>query len=125
MMEKQAERKECVFKSMNKMIDEMKEHVARTQKIQYPEQLTVAQIYSVVGNCLAAACKESFGKCEEDCPKNFNKDDISMDTFILLSRLKEDGFISVEYADALFESLLRIRPDLKFMVEKDKELGLL
>ena len=107
------------------MINEMKGHIAKTQNIQYPEQLTVAKIYYIAGNCLAEACKQKFGKCELDCPKEFNKDDISMDTFIMLSRLKEDGFISQEYADSLFESLLRIRPDLKFLVEKDKELGLL
>jgi hypothetical protein len=110
---------------MEKMINEMKEQIAKTQKIKYPEQLTVAQIYYLVGRCLAEACRQKFGKCELDCPKEFNKDDINMDAFILLSGLKEDGFISQEYDDALFDSLLKIRPDLKIMVEKDKEVGLL
>lgn len=117
--------RECVHKAMKKMINEMKEQITKTQNIQYPEQLTVAKIYYIAGNCLAEACRQKFGKCELDCPKEFNKDDISRDTFIMLSRLKEDGFIPQEYADALFESLLRIRTDLKFLVEKDKEVGLL
>lgn len=117
--------KECVHRAIEKMINEMKEHIVKTQNIQYPEQLTVAQIYYVAGKCLAEACRQKFGKCELECPKEFNKDDIAMDTFIMMSRLREDSFISQEYADALFESLLRIRPDLKFLVEKDKEIGLL
>jgi hypothetical protein len=48
-----------------------------------------------------------------------------MDTFILLSRLKEDGYISEEYADKLFEGLIKMKPGLEAQVRQDKGRGLL
>jgi hypothetical protein len=118
---------ECAYKAVIDMIEKMKEEIARTQNISYPAQIRVAEIYYVVADTLAEACKIFHGKKQEHCSarETDKKIDVSMDTFILLSRLKEDGFISEEYANKLFEGLIKMKPELESQARQDKEKGLI
>jgi len=118
---------ECAYKAVMDMIEKMKEEIVRVQNISYPEQIRVAEIYYVVADTLSEACEVFHGKKQEHCSaKDTDKKiDVSMDTFILLSRLKEDGYISEEYADKLFEGLIKMKPGLEAQVRQDKGRGLL
>jgi hypothetical protein len=118
---------ECAYKAIMDMIEKMKEDIAKTQNISYPEQIRVAEIYYVVAHTLSEACRVFHGKKQEHCSakETDKKIDVSMDTFILLSRLKEDGFISEEYANKLFEGLIKMKPELEAQVRQDREKGLL
>jgi hypothetical protein len=118
---------ECAYKAILDMIEKMKEEISKKQNIPYPEQIRVAKIYYVVADTLAEACKIFHGKRQEHCSaKEIDKKfDVSMDTFILLSRLKEDGFISEEYANKLFEGLIKMKPELEAKVRQDREIGLI
>jgi len=117
---------ECVFEAVQKMINEMKEQVAKTQNIQYPEQIRVAEIYNVVARNLAVACKKQYGKIDNcKAPADVKNDEITMDTFIMLTQLKQDGLISEEYFEDLFEGLIKMKPELESQVRSDREKGLL
>ena len=117
---------ECVYEAVQKMVKEMKEQVARTQNIQYIEQLRVAEIYNVVANNLAVACRKKYGKIDNcQAPPDVKNQEITMDTFIMLSQLKQDGLISEEYFEGLFEGLIKMKPELESQVRADKEKGLL
>lgn len=118
-------KKECVYKAIMEMIQRMKEDVVKRQSIAYPEQVEIAKIYYIVADTLAEACKLAHGKRPEHCKAKEGKADVSYDTFILLKQLKEDGYISEEYANKLFVSLVKMKPELKETVEKDRERGLL
>jgi hypothetical protein len=118
---------ECVFKAVKKTVQKMKEEIAKTQNIQYPEQIVVAKIYDIVASQLAKACRENFKIKKENCvDSNPNKHHpISIDTFLLLKQLNDDKLITEEYKNTLFDTLLKIDPSLKGRVEKDRESGFL
>lgn len=118
---------ECVYQAIQEMIKRMKEDIAKTQNVQYSEQIVVAEIYNVVANNLAEACRVFHKGKKQDCaaPDKLKNAEITLDTFILLKQLREDNAISEEYADQLFESLLKINPAIKDQVEKDRASGLI
>ena len=119
-------RTECIFKAVENMIKKMKEEIIKTQNIAYPEQLTVAGIYNVTASTLAEACRKNFNIALDNCVEKENHKDIqvSVDTFILLKTMLDDGLINEEYKNKIFEMLLKMNPDLKEKVEKDKALGI-
>ena len=118
---------ECVHKAIYDMIEQMKQEIAKTQTITHPEQIRVAQIYYVTADNLAHACKKCYEKKQDNCvaPDELQKENITMDTFILLKQLREDGLISEEYAEDLFQTLLKMKPELKETVEADRSRGLI
>ena len=120
-------RDECIFKAVETMIEKMKDEVAKKQNIPYPEQIVVAEIYNVTASTLAEACRRKFKIKLKDCVESekHRKDKVSLDTFILLKQLEEDGLVSSEYAAELFDSLVKIKPEMKEKVEKDREMGIL
>jgi len=119
-------RTECIFKAVENMIKKMKEEIVKTQNIAYPEQLTVAGIYNVTASTLAEACRKNFNISLDNCVEKENHKDIqvSVDTFILLKTILDDGLVSKEYKNKIFDMLLKMNPDLKEKVEKDKALGI-
>lgn len=124
-METPREENECAFRAVKEMIERMKREVARAQNIQYPEQIAVAKIYDVVADTLAEACKKIHQGRPDGCACNEDKTAvITYDMFILLHQLKEDALLSEKYADALFEQLLKMNPDLEDVIRKDREKGL-
>lgn len=120
-------REECVFKAIKNMIQRMKEDIAKTQNIAYPEQIVVAEIYKITASTLAEACRKCFGINLENCEEveEHREPDITIDTFILLKTLEEENLISSEYKEKIFEMLLKMKPELKKRVEKDREIGLI
>src|SRR3989338_2723814 len=119
-------KEQCVYESVHKMVSEMKEEVAKSQNIQYLEQIRVAEIYNVVASNLAVACRKQYGKIDScKAPEDVKNQEITMDTFIMLSQLKQDGLISEEYFNDLFEGLVKMKPELESQVRADKEKGLL
>ncbi|MEM7821240.1 MAG: hypothetical protein QXX38_00255 [Candidatus Aenigmatarchaeota archaeon] len=118
-------RKECVFSSIEEMIKKMKEEVARKQNIVFPEQIVVAEIYNINASTLAEACRRRFKIFSEKCIVKDRRINVNIDTFIFLKTIEEEGIISKEYKNELFESLLEMRPEIKEIVKKDKELGIL
>lgn len=116
---------ECIFRAVQEMIKKMKEEIARTQNISYPEQITVAEIYNVVGRILGEACKKQVGE-REGCSAEPMKegDEITMDSFILLKQLMEDNLISEEYYEQIFEGLIKMKPGLEEQVRQDRAKGL-
>jgi len=119
-------RTECIFKAVENMINGMKEEIVRTQNITYPEQIRVAEIYNVVASSLAEACRKNFKIQLENCAEKekHRPAQISMDTFILLKTIVDDELITEEYKEQIFEMLLKMNPELKEKVEKDKALGI-
>jgi len=118
-------RTECIFKAIEEMITGMKQEVVKRQNIPYNEQIVVAGIYNVNTNTLAEACRRKFKIRLKNCITQNKKSQLTMDTFIFLNTLKEDGLISEEYKNELFDSLVEMKPELKEKVEKDRELGIL
>jgi len=118
-------RNECIFKAVQEMITGMKEEVAKRQNIVHSEQIVVAEIYNVNANSLAEACRRKFKINLKNCITQNKKSQLTMDTFIFLNTLKEDGLITEEYKNKLFDSLVEMNPKLKEKVEKDRELGIL
>jgi len=118
---------ECVYSAVQNMVKRMKEEIARTQNVQYSEQIVVAEIYNIVSNNLCEACRVFNKGKKENCaaPDKLKKSEVTLDTFILLKQLREDKAISEEYSEQLFESLLKINPAIKEQVEKDKASGLI
>ena len=119
---------ECVHRAIREMIERMKGDIAKTQSVAHPEQIRVAGIYDVTADNLARACERCYGKKQEGCdaPTDMKKENVTMDTFILLKQLREDGLIGEEYAEDLFNSLLQmVSPDLKTTVEADRARGLI
>lgn len=119
------ERAECIFKSIEKMINGMKEEVAAKQSIAHPEQIRVAEIYYIAANTLAEACRRLNEQRLEDCATKEKNFDVSTDTFILLSRLKEDEHVSEKYAEELFEALIKMKPGLEEKIREDRAKGLI
>jgi hypothetical protein len=117
---------ECVYKSIQEMIERMKQEIARTQNVQYSEQIVVAEIYNIVANNLAEACRVLNKGKKENCsaPEKFKKSEITLDTFILLKQITEEKMISEEYSAQLFETLLKLNPAIKDQVERDRASGL-
>jgi len=120
-------RTECIFKAVEGMVEKMKEEIATRQNIQYPEQIVVAGIYNLTASTLAEACRRGFKVRPENCieSEKHKEGQVTLDTFILLKQLKEDGLVAAEYEDKLFNSLLEMEPGIKDQVEKDRELGIL
>jgi hypothetical protein len=116
---------DCALKAVHEMISKMKEEIAKSQQIPYPEQIVVAEIYNVVARILCEACKRQFGA--KDCkPEEMKKgDEVTMDAFILLKQLKDDKLISEEYYEKLFEGLIKIKPEIEKKVREDKAKGLI
>lgn len=119
------ERTECIFKSIEDMINKMKEEVAAKQSIAHPEQIRVAEIYYVAANTLAEACRRMNEEKLDSCMTKEKNFDVSMDTFILLSRMKEDGHVSEKYAEELFEALIKMKPELEEKIREDRAKGLI
>lgn len=117
---------ECVFRAVHEMIEKMKEEIAKTQNITYPEQITVAEIYNVVARVLGEACKKQLGE-REGCTAEPMKegDEVTMDAFILLKQLKEDNLISEEYYEQIFEGLIKMKPEMEEQVRQDRAKGLI
>jgi len=120
-------RNECVFVSIQKLIERMKEEVIKRQNIAYPEQIVVAEIYNITASTLAEACRRRFKVKLENCleKEKHRKAQVSMDTFILLKTIEDDGLISKEYKEELFDSLVEMEPSFKEKVEKDRKIGIL
>ena len=120
-------REECIYKAIESMIEKMKEEIKKTQNIEYEEQLVVAQIYYVTAAILAEACRRNFRVRHEECEPSskFEKNKISLDVFIMLNQLQEDGLISEEYKNQLVDALVKIKPSLKSTVEEDRNKGLI
>ncbi|MEM5782625.1 MAG: hypothetical protein QXD43_05560 [Candidatus Aenigmatarchaeota archaeon] len=111
---------------MQEMIKKMKEEISKNQQIPYPEQIVVAKIYDVVSRVLCEACKREYGKKDDCKPESMNKkDELTMDAFILLKQLKDDGFICEEYYEKLFEGLIKIKPEIEKKAREDKIRGLI
>jgi hypothetical protein len=88
----------------------------------------VAEIYYVAADNLAHACKKFYGQKQDGCaaPDELKKENVTMDTFILLKQLREDELISEEYAQDLFQALLKMSsPELKQTAESDRSKGLI
>lgn len=116
---------DCAFAAVVEMIGRMKKEVAEMQKIAYPEQIVVAEIYNVVARVLCEACRKANLNKENCKGEGMRKsDEVSMDSFILLKQLREDNMISEEYYDKIFESLVKLKPELEEKVRKDKEAGI-
>jgi hypothetical protein len=117
----------CVYKSVEKLVDQMKKEIIERQNIRYPEQLTVAEIYNIVASTLAEACRRKNSLKLNDCveaDKN-KKPDVTMDTFILLKQMQEDGYITEEMQAELFATLIEMKPELKQKLEEDHAKGLI
>jgi hypothetical protein len=108
------------------MIERMKHEIARTQNVQYSEQIVVAEIYNMVANNLCEACRVFNKGKKEDCiaPDKLKKSEITLDTFILLKQITDDKMISEEYSQQLFDTLLKLNPEIKEQVERDRSSGL-
>ena len=117
---------ECAFQAVQEMIKRMREEVAKTQNIQYPEQIAVAEIYNVVAKIFGEACKRQLGKREGCTAEPMKKgDELTMDAFILLKQLREDNLISEEYYEQIFEGLIKMKPELEAQVREDRSKGLI
>ena len=119
---------ECVHKAIYEMIERMKEEISKTQSIAHPEQIVVAEIYYVAADNLTHACKKCYGGKQDGCgaPDQLKKENVTMDTFILLKQLREDELIGEGYAEDLFQSLLKMSsPELKQTAEADRANGLI
>lgn len=114
-------REECVYKAVEKMVGDMKSEIAKKQNIPYSDQLMVAKIYDLNAAVLSEACRRTNKVDKKDCDasRQFNKKNLSMDTFIFLNQLKEDGFITGEFKEKLFCALLEMDPEIRKMVEND------
>ena len=117
----------CVYKSVEKLVDQMKKEIIDRQNIQYPEQLTVAEIYNVVASTLAEACRRKIRVKLCDCLESdkHKQPEVTMDTFILLKQMQEDGYITEEMQAELFATLTEMKPELKQKVEDDHARGLI
>lgn len=117
----------CIYKAIENMIEGMKKEVAEKQNIQYPEQLTVAEIYFVVASTLAEACRKKFSVQLKNCveAEKHKKVEVNMDVFILLKQLKEDGLVAEDLYNDLFAVLVEMKPELKQQVEADQARGII
>jgi len=120
-------RQECVFHSVNNMIENMKREIINSQNVPYHEQLVVADIYYIVASTLAEACRKNFKVDLANCDENEKHKNatVTMDTFILLKQLKDDGLLGEEYEKLLFDVLVKMSPELEQQVKKDRESGIL
>ena len=118
---------ECVYLAVKKMVDKMKEEVAERQSIAYTEQMVVAKIYDITAAVLSEACRRNFGIGRKNCEpsKGFKSKHLTLDTFILLNQLKEDGFITDGYKQAIFDALIKIKPEIEKLIDEDKSRGLI
>ncbi len=118
---------ECIHKAMQSMIDKMKGDVAERQAIAYNEQIVVAQIYDINAAILAESCRRNFKVKRGDCEpsKQFKLKHLTLDTFILLNQLKEDGYITEEHKQIIFDALIKIKPETKKLIEGDRAKGLI
>lgn len=119
-------RTECVYRAVQEMIKRMKEDIAKKQNLD-PENIVVADIYNVNAAILAEACRRNFKIKKDECKpsEKFDKKQISFESFILLKILKEDGLISPEYGEELYNALIKIKPQIEALVKADRELGLI
>ncbi|MDI6798633.1 MAG: hypothetical protein QMD12_01385 [Candidatus Aenigmarchaeota archaeon] len=120
-------RSKCIFKVVQEMIERMKDEIVQKQNVAYPEQIVVADIYNIAASTLAEACRRSFSVDLANCVEKEKHREavVTMDTFILLKTIADDGLIDEEYKNSLFDALIKINPNLKEQVEKDRELGIL
>jgi len=118
---------ECVHKAIYDMIDRMKQEIAKTQSVTHPEQIRVAEIYYIVADNLAHACRNCYGGKQDGCgaPDALKKENVTMDTFILLKQLRDDNLVSEEYYEDLFQSLVKMKPEMKQQVEKERSTGMI
>ena len=120
-------REECIYQFVHKMIDNMKKDLAERQSIALSEQIIVARIYEITANILSEACRNNFKIDKKDCDPSAlcDKEKLTLDTFILLNQLKEDGYITEEYKKILFDSLVKIKPEMEKVVKDGESTGLI
>jgi len=107
-------RKDCAYKAIKDMIENMKNDIA--QKANVPkDQIVVANIYNIVADTLAEACMKAFGKRLGNCicQSSGKNTSVSMDTFILMNTIFEDGMVTEGYKAKIFEQLIKMNPSLK------------
>lgn len=64
---------------------------------------------------------------KENCaaPDKLKKSNVTLDSFILLKQITDEKMISEEYSAQLFETLLKMNPEIKEQVEKDRAPGII
>jgi hypothetical protein len=119
--------KECVFLAVNNLIENMKKEIVSSQNIPYHEQLVVAEIYYITASTLAEACRRFLRVEMKNCEDGEKRREptATMDTFILLKQLKDDGLLTEAYEKELFDALVKMSPELEQKVMKDRETGIL
>lgn len=112
------EKKDCAYKAIKDMIENMKNDIAQKANVS-KDQIVVANIYNIVADTLAETCKKAFGKRLEHCHcQNSGKNvSVSMDTFILLNTIFEDGMITEGYKAKIFEQLIKTNPSFRNKVK--------
>jgi len=120
-------RKECIFLAVNNLIESMKKEIIGAQNIPYHEQLVVAEIYYITASTLAEACRRFLKVEMENCEEREKRRDptATVDTFILLKQLKDDGLVTENYEKELFDTLLKMSPEIEQQVMKDRKTGIL
>jgi len=120
-------RHECIFRSVNNMIESMKKEIMSSQNVPYHEQLVVAEIYYITVSTLSEACRKFFKVDLANCDENekHRSPTVTVDTFILLKQLKDDGLVSEAYEKELFDVLIKMSPELEQQVMKDRGSGIL
>ena len=117
---------ECVYAAFQKMVGKMKDDIAARQSIGHTDQLVLAKIYDMSAAVLAEACRRKFKVKRADCSptSEYKKKNLSTDVFILLNQIKEDGFITDEYKQTIFDALIEIKPEIEEMVAGGASHGL-
>jgi len=118
---------ECVYAAIQSMINKMKEQLAERQSMLHAEQIVVAKIYDITATILAEACRRNFGIAKSACEpsKQFKLKYLTLDTFILLNQLKEEGLVSEEYKQTIFKALIKVKPEIKKLIKADMSRGLI
>jgi hypothetical protein len=118
---------ECVYAAFQNMVGKMKADVAERQSIHYNEQIVLAKIYDLSASVLAESCRRRFKIKRADCEPTteYRKKNLKLDVFILLNQLKEDGHITDEYKQTVFDALIEINPEIEKMVEGGRAKGLI
>lgn len=120
-------RDECVYRAIKEMVEKMKKELVHRNPLQAADegQIVVAKIYDIVASVLAKACRNHYKKRINKCLDTVNVREVTMDVFILLKQLKEENYISEEYYKILSDSLVKMKPEIKELVEMDRAGGIL
>lgn len=120
-------RDECVYRAIKEMVEKMKKEVVQRNPLQGANEgdIVVAKIYDIVASVLAKACRNHYKKRINKCLDTVNVRNVSMDVFILLRQLKDDKYITEEYYNILSDSLVKMKPEIKELVDMDRAGGIL